>query len=208
MMTDFAKFDRPALLHAGFRGLAAHVDQSGVIAPGDSASADKVLAATKTFFDGEMSDDHADIIKKLAIGSCAVLSPMCAAIGGIVGQEVLKSCSGKFTPINGFFYFDATETLAESLDAADVAPRNSRYDSQIAVFGYEAQKALFDLNYFLVGGGAIGCEVRRSEERSNEQKTPSMAKEEKCFRAHFCTRSIFSLIAVVILTHHSKPFRA
>lgn len=162
MMTDFAKFDRPALLHAGFRGLAAHVDQSGVIAPGDSASADKVLAATKTFFDGEMSDDHADIIKKLALGSCAVLSPMCAAIGGIVGQEVLKSCSGKFTPINGFFYFDATETLAESLDAADVAPRNSRYDSQIAVFGYEAQKALFDLNYFLVGGGAIGCEMLKN----------------------------------------------
>ena len=42
MMTDFAKFDRPPLLHAAFRGLAAHVDGSGAIAPGDYPSAAKV----------------------------------------------------------------------------------------------------------------------------------------------------------------------
>ena len=87
---------------------------------------------------------------------------MCAAIGGIVGQEVLKACSGKFTPINGWFYFDAAETLPDSLDPDDLAPRNSRYDSQIAVFGYSAQKSLLDLNYFLVGGGAIGCEMLKN----------------------------------------------
>jgi len=53
----------------------------------------------------------------------------------------LKSCSAKFTPINGFFYFDATESLPDvPLPAVDVKPRNCRYDSQIAVFGFAAQE--------------------------------------------------------------------
>ncbi|XP_070577490.1 SUMO-activating enzyme subunit 1-like [Ptychodera flava] len=37
------------------------------------------------------------------------LSPACAVVGGIVGQEVVKAVSGKDTPHNNFFFFDGTE---------------------------------------------------------------------------------------------------
>ena len=37
-----------------------------------------------------------DVILRLALGARGMLNPMCAAMGGIVGQEVLKACSGKF----------------------------------------------------------------------------------------------------------------
>lgn len=37
-----------------------------------------------------------DVILRLSLGARGVLNPVCAAIGGIVGQEVLKACSGKF----------------------------------------------------------------------------------------------------------------
>lgn len=40
--------------------------------------------------------------------------------------------------------------------------RNSRYDGQIAVFGEDFQQKLGDLNYFLVGAGAIGCEMLKN----------------------------------------------
>ena len=40
--------------------------------------------------------------------------------------------------------------------------RNCRYDGQIAVFGWDFQEKLGDLNYFLVGAGAIGCEMLKN----------------------------------------------
>lgn len=37
-----------------------------------------------------------DVILQLSLGARGVLNPVCATMGGIVGQEVLKACSGKF----------------------------------------------------------------------------------------------------------------
>lgn len=163
MISDFAKFDRPQLLHVAFKALASHVESNGPIAPGDAAAADSVANIAKTI-DSEITDDGVVIVKQLASGSCAIVSPMCAAIGGIVGQEVLKAVSGKFTPIKGFFYFDAVEALPEygSLPQSEVAPTGTRYDSQIAIFGMESQQKIASQNLFLVGAGAIGCEMLKN----------------------------------------------
>jgi ubiquitin-activating enzyme E1 len=164
MLSDFAKFDRPALLHAAFQGLAQVLEQKGDFpTPGDKEACKLVLEATKTTYSEEITPAAERIVLQLASGSKAILSPMCAALGGIVGQEVLKACSGKFSPINGFFFLDADETLPDDLLPADqVAPQNSRYDSQIAVFGKDMQEKLMDLNYFIIGAGAIGCEMLKN----------------------------------------------
>lgn len=37
--------------------------------------------------------------------------------------------------------------------------QGSRYDGQIGVFGAPLQEQLADLNVFLVGAGALGCEL-------------------------------------------------
>ena len=37
-----------------------------------------------------------------------------------------------------------------------------RYDGQIAVFGAEFQKKIGAQNYFVVGAGAIGCELLKN----------------------------------------------
>ncbi|MBV5332871.1 ThiF family adenylyltransferase, partial [bacterium] len=139
--------------------------------PGDGAACAEVWEIAKSL-DAEKILDNDDggggaarrIVLHLASGSRSILSPMCATLGGIVGQEVLKACSGKFTPINGFLYFDADECLPDALlPHADVVPTGtSRYDSNVAVFGREAQRRLLDLNYFLVGAGAIGCEMLKN----------------------------------------------
>mmetsp|Transcript_70685 Transcript_70685/g.106941 ORF Transcript_70685/g.106941 Transcript_70685/m.106941 type:complete len:1043 (-) Transcript_70685:78-3206(-) len=164
MLSDFAKFDRPNLLHIAYQALDEYRTETGDFpAPGDAAAATKVLELTKAKSSDELTPAQERIVKHLASGSKAVLSPMCAAIGGIVGQEVLKACSGKFSPINGFFFLDADETLPDDLlPPEEVAPENSRYDSQIAVFGKEMQQKLLDLNYFIVGAGAIGCEMLKN----------------------------------------------
>jgi ubiquitin-activating enzyme E1 len=101
------------------------------------------------------------LLQQLALGASGLISPICALTGGILAQEVLKACSGKFMPITQWFYFDAAETLPDPalLSMEDVAPRGCRYDSQIAIYGKDVQDKLSCLNTFLVGAGAIGCEM-------------------------------------------------
>jgi len=170
MMSDFSKFDRPALLHVAFQALAQYREQHGneYPAPGDIDAAKQVLELAKNI-PTEAELDWTDakkerIVLQLASGSRAILSPMCAALGGMVGQEVLKACSGKFTPLPGFFYLDADETLPEQLLPVNEVTSSSpsRYDSQIAVFGKTVQQKILELRYFLIGAGAIGCEMLKN----------------------------------------------
>lgn len=86
--------------------------------------------------------------------SAGDLNPMNAAIGGVVAQEVMKACSGKFHPIVQWLYLDAVECLPKNdpnLNEENCKPVGSRYDGQVAVFGKHFQKKLGDLKYFIVG---------------------------------------------------------
>lgn len=122
--------------------------------------ASKVAAAFKI---EDLDKNLMSIISKTAAGE---LAPMQAVIGGIVAQEVMKACTGKFMPINQWFYYDSFECLPE--DEADYPseqacqPINSRYDRQLAVFGNGVQEKLAEARFFLVGAGAIGCELLKN----------------------------------------------
>lgn len=168
MLSDFAKFDRPPILHLGFQAIVQYMtENNGVLpAPCEQGAIQKVLDMAKALDSNKIlegNDAAGRILAHLASGSRAILSPMCATLGGMVGQEVLKACSGKFSPISGFLYIDADETLPDSLaEAALYASANCRYDSQIAVFGKDMQEKLQALQYFIVGAGAIGCEMLKN----------------------------------------------
>ncbi|KAH0629962.1 hypothetical protein JD844_012463 [Phrynosoma platyrhinos] len=76
----------------------------------------------------------------------------------------LQAASGKFTPLDQWLYFDAYECLPEDvhLAAENCAPCGSRYDGQVAVFGTDFQERLGKQKYFMVGAGAIGCELLKN----------------------------------------------
>ena len=154
MMTDFAKFDMPLKLHHVFSALRAFVDQNDRLPTVDDVSNVKTN-----------EDIDNDILKAFFAGCRAILSPMCAFIGGIAGQECLKALSKKFTPIKGFLYFDSLECIPspENMPLSDEnIELSSRYDSQVLIFGRELTLRLTKLNYFLVGAGAIGCEMLKN----------------------------------------------
>merc|ERR1719268_614220 len=77
----------------------------------------------------------------------------------------MKACSGKFMPIRQWLYFDALECLPEDksgLTEEVCKPTGSRYDGQVAVFGQDFQAKMLKQKYFVVGAGAIGCELLKN----------------------------------------------
>lgn len=107
-----------------------------------------------------------DLVRMLAFTARGQLAPVMSTIGGMVAQEVMKACSQKFSPIQQWLYFDALECLPATKEnwphESDCLPRQSRYDGQIAVFGAAYQEKLAKLRVFVVGAGAIGCEVLKN----------------------------------------------
>lgn len=160
LISDFAKLDAPATLHVAFGALGAFQCQNGALPrPWNDDDARKFLDICKNV---KPDVDEALVLQfaKICAGNTC---PLDAAIGGIVAQEVLKACSGKFTPIFQWFYYDAIECLpAEGVSEEDAQPKGTRYDAQIAIFGSKYQEQLASAKWFIVGAGAIGCELLKN----------------------------------------------
>ncbi|XP_065306381.1 ubiquitin-like modifier-activating enzyme 1 isoform X3 [Dermacentor albipictus] len=83
----------------------------------------------------------------------------------VMVQSISEACSGKFTPIQQWFYFDAFECLPQEGEVPEVdaiAMEQTRYAGQARVFGTEVQDLLMAQTYFVVGAGAIGCELLKN----------------------------------------------
>jgi ubiquitin-activating enzyme E1 len=197
---DWEDDTKPRKLHAYLRGLwafqeeklAQSTDTSNVAmclpSPGSSEDADAVVKLAATIFSSsskakeataaeQFNEKDIEIMTKLALGAAGQLNPIAALMGGIVGQEVLKACTGKFTPLSQWLHFSfehclpSTPIPKEDLPTLDdlykFIPQSSednrrRFDGQAAVFGRSFQNKLGQLRYFLVGAGALGCETLKN----------------------------------------------
>ncbi|RAL42333.1 hypothetical protein DM860_012116 [Cuscuta australis] len=168
LLSDFSKFDRPPLLHLAFQSLDKFRSEFGRFPNAGSEDDAQKLISIATVMnesagDSKIEDIDHKLLRHFSFGARAVLNPMAAMFGGIVGQEVVKACSGKFHPLFQFFYFDSVESLpTETLEPSDFMPLNSRYDAQVSVFGKKLQKKLEEANVFVVGSGALGCEFLKN----------------------------------------------
>ncbi|XP_052414184.1 ubiquitin-like modifier-activating enzyme 1 [Carassius gibelio] len=167
-MTDYGKIQRHLSLHLGFQALHRFTQKySRAPHPRSQADAEVLVTITKELCtDATFGDLDEDAVRQLSFVASGDLAPVSAFIGGLAAQEVVKACSGKFTPLRQWLYFDALECLPQENDGVlsedACAPRDSRYDGQIAVFGSAFQDKLKKQNYFLVGAGAIGCELLKN----------------------------------------------
>jgi ubiquitin-activating enzyme E1 len=168
MIADFAKFDRPGMMHVGIQALHAFAEQHNgeLPRPHNDADAQELVKLAKEIADKSEDKPELDekVITELAYQARGDLSPMAAFYGGLAAQEVLKSVSGKFHPIKQWLYFDSLESLPTSSKRSEelCKPLGTRYDGQIAVFGKEYQEKLSNIKQFLVGAGAIGCEMLKN----------------------------------------------
>ncbi|XP_042861552.1 ubiquitin-like modifier-activating enzyme 1 isoform X2 [Penaeus japonicus] len=167
--TDDFKTHLLPLVHMAFLALHEYTKATGSLPrpwhDGDARRFLELFADVRRTCPVALEEVDEDLLRKFACTAAGELVPVNAVIGSIAGQEVLKACSGKFTPVSQWLYYDALESLpvdTSPLTAANCAPEGGRYDAQIAVFGRDFQRKLENLKYFIVGAGAIGCELLKN----------------------------------------------
>ncbi|XP_068089586.1 ubiquitin-like modifier-activating enzyme 6 [Hyperolius riggenbachi] len=104
------------------------------------------------------------LVKWLSWTSRGFLAPLAAAMGGIASQEVLKAVTGKFSPLQQWLFVDVVDIVKplEQMSKEEFLPRGDRYDALRACIGESFCKKIYNLNVFLVGCGAIGCEMLKN----------------------------------------------
>ena len=85
--------------------------------------------------------------------------PICSLIGGYLAQEIIK-ITGQFFPINQWLFFDLYDHNYHY--NKDIISNDSRYFYQESIFGKNIQEKLEKLNIFIVGAGAVGCELLKN----------------------------------------------
>lgn len=172
-ISDFAKFDRPNNYHYGFQALAGfQVKNNGKLPrPHNTEDATELFEYAKQIkasspIEGDESELDEKLIKELAFQATGDSPGVNAFFGGLIAQEVLKCVSSKFTPVKQWFYFDSLESLPNEKEfprnEETCKPLGTRYDKQIALFGKDFVEKVQNLKVFLVGSGAIGCEMLKN----------------------------------------------
>jgi ubiquitin-activating enzyme E1 len=162
VITNYSDFDRPVVLHACYLAYNEHKLKTGC----DPESFNNFFRDVQKYMTDqtEVSNTNEETARKFFHCLNGNLCPMNAIIGGTVAQEILKACSGKFNPIHQWLYFDAFECLPDNYEKlnTDISSNSTRYDGQVTVFGREFQEKLGKQSWFVVGSGAIGCELLKN----------------------------------------------
>jgi ubiquitin-activating enzyme E1 len=140
--SDFSKDGRQYLLLLAFRALWRFAEARAGALPRvhndeDAAELLKIVEALNAELpEARRAKVEPAVVRALAHVARGELSPMTTFVGGVACQEVLKACSGKYTPIKQWLFFDAMEALPDpATPAAEFMPIGSRYDAQVAVIG-------------------------------------------------------------------------
>lgn len=105
------------------------------------------------------------IAKKFCYSIRGDLLPISSIIGGIVGHEVLKVLAHKYIPISQWYYMDYLDLISdlEIESHNDYTCRNyktkTRYDGFVNIFGKRFLETIQETRPFVIGSGAIGCEL-------------------------------------------------
>ncbi|CEF61242.1 GH24511p [Strongyloides ratti] len=163
---DFAKLDAPAhqlpLWEALYNFEKVHGRSPK---PRNSNDADELKKLLKN-----STEIPSHIIDEFSFQATGNLAPVASVVGGIAAQEAMKAVTHHTTPLNQFLFIDHIEALPgdystfdnSKLSEDDCAPKGCRYDGQAAIFGWKFQEELLKQKWFIVGAGAIGCELLKN----------------------------------------------
>lgn len=162
--TDFMfvvqdNFDKQQLLHEFFKAVNLFAFSHNKL-PCSDEDIENILLL---MYDKVKTDNDKQFIKKIAKCCSGKLCPVDSIFGSIAAQEVIKAMSHKYTPIKQWLYLDFANVLNDDQHKINIADKMSdRYYGQKLIFGNDFQKKLETSHIFIVGAGAIGCELLKN----------------------------------------------
>uniref|UniRef100_A0A8C5BTJ2 Ubiquitin-activating enzyme E1 C-terminal domain-containing protein n=1 Tax=Gadus morhua TaxID=8049 RepID=A0A8C5BTJ2_GADMO len=166
---DFSKPEAPLQIHAAMLALDTfqeHESQYGLNLPRSPTArcAPSSYCGTLPVNPSSQAPVNAELVRCLSRTARGALPPLAAAVGGLASQEALKALTGKFSPLQQWFYLDAIELFRplQSLPVEEFSSRGDRYDGLRACIGESMCLELHKLRVFMVGCGAIGCEMLKN----------------------------------------------
>ncbi|XP_034543207.1 ubiquitin-like modifier-activating enzyme 6 [Notolabrus celidotus] len=164
---DFSKPEAPLQIHAAMLALDTFQEQHSRLPNIGCIQDAEVLLKLTQEVNATLRNKasvNTELVRCLARTARGTLPPLMAAVGGLASQEVLKAITGKFAPLQQWFYLDATEVVRplQTLSTEEFTPRGDRYDGLRACIGESMCLELQKLRVFMVGCGAIGCEMLKN----------------------------------------------
>jgi ubiquitin-activating enzyme E1 len=111
------------------------------------------------------SEEFKILAKKFCFTLRGDVLPVASIIGAIASHEVVKALGHKYNPIVQWHYMDYYELISDQevsghKEASSKRFRtNSKYEGLVNVFGKELLDQIQKTRPFIIGSGAIGCEL-------------------------------------------------
>ena len=111
------------------------------------------------------SDEFKILAKKFCFTLRGDILPVNSIIASVASHEVLKALGHKYNPINQWYYMDYYELIEDSeinelkTTHSKRYRSSSKYEGLVNVFGKELVEKIQNTKPFIIGSGAIGCEL-------------------------------------------------
>ena len=179
VMHDFLKINHPHIIHIAFKAIDGFIKKFNQLPkPWNVSDSDEfiklALESAKDVKDYDYANDKKfeGLLRRFSYTCQGVFSPLAAFMGGYVAQEAIKAITQKFMPTLQFFYTDCSEVipelpettkgLEEVITRLGVEEKKDRYDGLRICVGDTLLQELKYANLFMVGAGAIGCELLKN----------------------------------------------
>lgn len=118
----------------------------------------------------KLMNENKKLVKKFCYTCSGSFKPTDSILGGIASHEIIKIINKKFNPLDQCIYVDFLDELIMDDELEDNCLNNLNYESIpsrlhngiINIFGKQFYEELINKKPFIVGSGAIGCELLKN----------------------------------------------
>lgn len=168
MISDFSvPFDRNELLFNLYLALNKYFDKFNELPKAWSQVDYEIfINLLKEINQDIITENNEKFIKKFCYTSGGNFKPLASIIGGIVSHEVIKAMTRKYIPIDQGLFMDFINDLImdeelENINQEDYVSMD-KYKSVVNIFGSKFVEKMRNVKPFVIGSGAIGCEILKN----------------------------------------------
>ena len=115
---------------------------------------------------GTIGNDTLDkLLPSIYNSQYGVCAGVCSVLGSLTAQECIKAVSGIHSPMDQLLVFESLDSLGDDISRVSglaVEDKGGIHENAVKIYGREVVEELQRMRVFIVGAGAIGCELLKT----------------------------------------------